>query len=278
MTIWMLITSTAFAAVSALPPTTDPGSAADPAAAAAETRPATVSGETAMGLLRRWKQETDYLRQGLAEQSAAISMERLQVLRAINLSPADDGDDLTPHATSLYRSIQNELESLRALFEQIEAWEENLRINQLRGHAGHVMMRAEAFSVERKYRRELQDRVGRTTELLEQWALVHEFLLADQSRRLSRMMVLLTLEDAERSSQTPGKKPAAELETYEYYEVQTAATLREISALPEVYGDPEQWTALYQANRDQIPNPAHVVAQGTVLVVPHQKTTRAFEF
>lgn len=281
MTLWTLITSTAFTAMSTLStPEASPPIQHDPSPPADAA--STVSADTAMELVRQWKRETESLRRGLAEKSPPSVMDRLRMLHSLEVSgPApspDDSGELAPQATALYRRIQAELKAIQEVSEQIESWEENLQINELRGHAGHTLMRAEAFSVERKYRRELQERVRRTTELLEQWALVHEFLLADQSRRLSRMLVLLSLEEAERAARNGRGDPPTAIETYEYFEVQTAATIREISGLPEVYGDPEQWEALYRANRDQIPDPRQEVAQGTVLVVPHQRTTRAFEF
>jgi len=108
--------------------------------------------------------------------------------------------------------------------------------------------------------------------------LLQDLALARESQLATRLLILVSLQEAEISARKTDTGIARNLESYEYYEVLESGTLREISALPEVYGDPELWEGLYHANRKQVSNPTTVVAQGTVLVVPYQERSRSFDF
>ena len=51
------------------------------------------------------------------------------------------------------------------------------------------------------------------------------------------------------------------------YRVGGSDTLASVAGLVGVYGDPLLWPLLYQANRDQIKDPAHIYV-GQVLKIP----------
>jgi len=55
------------------------------------------------------------------------------------------------------------------------------------------------------------------------------------------------------------------------YTVKTPATLREISALPGVFDNADNWDMLFKANKKIIMNPDEIIATGTVLKVPCQR-------
>ena len=61
----------------------------------------------------------------------------------------------------------------------------------------------------------------------------------------------------------------AQLSRNDYFEytVQKDATLRNISALEDVYGDPNLEAILYEANRDIVEDRTSIVPAGTVLKV-----------
>jgi nucleoid-associated protein YgaU len=72
---------------------------------------------------------------------------------------------------------------------------------------------------------------------------------------------------AELKRQMPAPKPAASWATYARYVVKQGDTLPKIAARPEIYGDADQWSRLYEANRDII-GKDRKVKMGQVLVVP----------
>ncbi|OGV53498.1 MAG: hypothetical protein A2017_15830 [Lentisphaerae bacterium GWF2_44_16] len=53
-----------------------------------------------------------------------------------------------------------------------------------------------------------------------------------------------------------------------YYTVQREARLEKISALKDVYGNPDDWKYLFEANKSKLKDPSLLVLAGTTLIVP----------
>ena len=72
---------------------------------------------------------------------------------------------------------------------------------------------------------------------------------------------------AELKRQMPAAQPAPSWATFVRYVVKQGDTLPKIAARPEIYGDADQWSRLYEANRDII-GKDRKVKMGQVLLVP----------
>ena len=65
----------------------------------------------------------------------------------------------------------------------------------------------------------------------------------------------------------PGMKLAIPRELPTEYKTMPYETLETIAGYWEVYGDPAQWTRLYEANKDKVKDP-YDIPPGTVIVIP----------
>ena len=73
-------------------------------------------------------------------------------------------------------------------------------------------------------------------------------------------------EEARRKADEEARR-AAEARLLSSYRVGKGDNLASISAMADVYGDPLLWPLIYQANRDQIKDPAHIFV-GQTLTIP----------
>ena len=73
-------------------------------------------------------------------------------------------------------------------------------------------------------------------------------------------------EEARRKAAEEARR-AAEARLLSSYRVGKSDNLASISGMADVYGDPLLWPLIYQANRDQIKDPAHIFV-GQVLTIP----------
>jgi len=235
---------------------------------------------TAIGLLQAWKARIDERRNGFQRFESETLSNQLAMLHSLAASNHTSSGTaaITQESNRIYSAMKDQSLQLDEQRARIRQWEENFRVSAVEGQATDTLIRAEAFAVERRYRRQLAEGVKELTELLEQWVLLQDLTLARESQLATRLLVLVSLQEAELAAQPSDSATNRILETYEYYEVLESGTLREISALPEVYGDPELWEGLYHANRKQLSDPTTIVAQGTVLVVPYQERSRSFDF
>ena len=235
---------------------------------------------TAIGLLQAWKARIDERRNGFQQFESETLSNQLAMLQALAVSndTTSGTSTITQESNRIYTAMKDKSLQLDEQRARIQQWEKNFRVSDVEGQATDTLIRAEAFAVERRYRRQLEEGVKDLTELIERWVLLQDLTLARESQLATRLLVLVSLQEAELSAQPSETAPERNLESFEYYEVLKSGTLREISALPDVYGDPELWEGLYHANQEQLPDPATVVAQGTVLVVPYQERSRSFDF
>jgi hypothetical protein len=199
----------------------------------------------------------------------------------------DRGDaqaDIETAVTAKLQQILAEVTRLEELMEEIRQWEHELDLAPDSGYITMRLARAEAFGKERMYRRRLEEQVRAIPRHVREWQGLQELRLVTQIQRVKKARDILSrLETAVAAGPIDGSSAAQnggplKLEELEYYEVTTPATLRQISALPEVYGDPECWEHLFRANREKVKDALSVVPAGTPLVVPTLERSRDFEF
>jgi hypothetical protein len=136
------------------------------------------------------------------------------------------------------------------------------------GAAVRLTRTAGAYPAAAETRRRLQSQLDDLVCLVDKWGLTVVGRLADRRRRLCTLLDNLTTENAANNAHAEEDCTPENLESFEYYEVHTPSTLREISALPSLYGDPDQWQKLKEANPDAPTEPDQDVPKGTVLVIP----------
>jgi hypothetical protein len=134
-----------------------------------------------------------------------------------------------------------------------------------------LQLKAQRYAIEKQARKLIEKEVFGLIELLKKWEKLKVELKEDK-KLLSLTQKIIELETNVSEEQNLNLNP----ENIEYYEVKKAATLKEISALPEVYSDASKWKLLYSANQDKIKNPTDIVKVGTTLIVPDLKTQDKF--
>ncbi|MDD3119218.1 MAG: hypothetical protein PHQ27_08575 [Victivallales bacterium] len=142
------------------------------------------------------------------------------------------------------------------------------RIEQLR-------FRAERYSAERRIRKNIAKDLDTLYTTVQQWQAT-ENRIRECRQQLKMEKRIQAIKQAAAAAQKNQSEAAMDIESIEYYTLKKAATLPEVSALPEVYGDNSAWRYLYDANRDKIAHPNAAIPAGTTLVVPNLKTKNKF--
>ncbi|OGV56734.1 MAG: hypothetical protein A2017_09715 [Lentisphaerae bacterium GWF2_44_16] len=142
------------------------------------------------------------------------------------------------------------------------------------GRIEQMELKAERYSIERQARKLFEKEVLELIDLLKIWNEQKNQITEDK-KYLELKQKILSLETS--VSQEKVTVTLQDKKNIEYYEVKKEATLKEISALPDVYGNPSSWKHLYEANKEKIKDPAKPVPVGTVLIVPNVKSSSDFE-
>jgi nucleoid-associated protein YgaU len=114
---------------------------------------------------------------------------------------------------------------------------------------------------------------------LELWLPEAQAPAVEDIKTLERILALA--EDPEAIVPVPPKAPVVaaaapdDPEDFEYFQLPQEQTLKQVSALVTVYGDPSQWSRLLEANRDTVSSPDTPLPSGTVLLVPRVQSTSA---
>ena len=66
--------------------------------------------------------------------------------------------------------------------------------------------------------------------------------------------------------------------SFSYYQVKEPATVKQIAASKDVYGDPGMWRVLINANREKIADEKAIIPKGTLLIVPNLMVVRDYDF
>lgn len=90
---------------------------------------------------------------------------------------------------------------------------------------------------------------------------------AEEARKIAEEEARRKTEEETRHAAEEEARKAAEARMLAEYRVGGSDTLASVAGLVGVYGDPLLWPLLYQANRDQIKDPAHIYV-GQVLKIP----------
>jgi len=140
------------------------------------------------------------------------------------------------------------------------------------GHAEGLLADVDAYPAEKRRRQELQGNMRELAQQLATWLAVER-----RQRLADRQLLAQAVKEADAMvtkpalAEPPGPRKVRRLddpEDFEYYELKQARTLKQISALPTIYGDPNQWQRLHEANRNAVVSPAAALPVGTLLVVP----------
>ena len=98
----------------------------------------------------------------------------------------------------------------------------------------------------------------------------------EEARKKAEEEARLKAEEEARKKAEEEARRKAERTPLSEYRVSEKDTLASIAALPGVYNDPLLWPLLYQANRDQIKDPA-AIHVGQTLNIPRNQTTTELE-
>lgn len=140
------------------------------------------------------------------------------------------------------------------------------------GKVEKLEVRAERYENEKTARETIEEEVKKLLAMMETLDVIQRKTAAD--RKLyslqAQVMDLKGIDDDDMGM------PGHERELL-YYEVQMTSTFKEISTLKEVYGDPDSWRYLYEANKDKFKDPMALIPKGTELVVPNIKVVEAID-
>lgn len=135
-----------------------------------------------------------------------------------------------------------------------------------------LQLKADRYAVEREARKILEGQIDEILDLVKKWEDIKTQVREDRK--------LLSLRQKIKDLETNVKDEKAVIqlnkENIEYYEVKNDATLKQISELPEVYGNSAAWRYLFDANPDKVKDPGDTVKKGTVLIVPNLKAENEF--
>ncbi len=148
------------------------------------------------------------------------------------------------------------------------------------GRIERLQFKAERYSAERQVRKNIEKEVLSLAELATQWEVWRKKIEEDQKFIAAEMEVIRIAESIARQKAAGEEKAALKVPTdprdLEYYTVKKTASLREISALQEVYGNADAWKYIFDANRGKVLTPESIVPEGTTLVIPKIKNSTNF--
>lgn len=244
--------------------------------------------------LDNWQSNLDerLKKEGTDEETASMLQQLLPRLEKEKMNKS-----VVKHINSSLEEINDELKKFSELSEKIKTWEDNLTLDISGSGVQNRLQMAEAFAKERHFRRSLQNSLQDIPPKLETIMQLMKVQAAQEQARQLMIRNLMTevgklivqsreeMEDLPDASaetneggllseidtlrNTQGRSINNVLGEFEIYEVKFSADYREISALPEVYGDPEQWKRLYKANKDKFSDQFTKIPAGTLLKVPN---------
>ena len=162
---------------------------------------------------------------------------------------------------------------IRKLIDQMKTYQFGDDQENTVGAVGQIQSKANKLSIERLKRKSIEKEILMLIDLIDE-------LFMETAKSNEGMISKLEQE----ISEIQNKKEKSEeirfdsADSFRYFTLDNKATLRQISALPEVFGDEEYWVALYNANRNTIGDPSSILAPGTKLIVPKLKLIRDFNF
>lgn len=180
--------------------------------------------------------------------------------------------ELSDKGRELEKKIVEKLYAMKTTVDNYSNSEKEFRGFNGLGRIEVLQLKADRYAIEREARKILEGQIGEVLELVKQ--------VEDIKAQLREDRKLLSLWQKIKELQTDVKDEKAIIqlnkENIEYYEVKNDATLKQISELPEVYGNSAAWRYLFDANKDKIKDAGDTIKKGTVLVVPNLKVENEF--
>ena len=166
------------------------------------------------------------------------------------------GYQAVTYASEEYQAAFAALEEGRRLIARHEYKAAQTALAFARQHA----LRAYSITEMAKAREAVEEEVRRAAE---EEARVR----AEEEARIKAEEARKVAEEEARKAAEEEVRKATEARMLSEYRVGSNDTLASVAGLIGVYGDPTLWPLLYQANRDQIKDPAHIYV-GQVLKIP----------
>lgn len=144
------------------------------------------------------------------------------------------------------------------------------------GRVEQLQFRAERYSAERQVRKRIEKEVFNLAAIMEEWLKCQE-----RVKEWDRLVKIEQRMNEIRSAAARNKESAATQQgpnpqAVEYYTVKEPGTVKEISALAEVYGNANAWKYIFDANRDKISSPEVKIPAGVTLIIPSVGNTTEF--
>ena len=149
------------------------------------------------------------------------------------------------------------------------------------GRIERLQFQAERYSAERQVRKRVEKEVLDLAVLMDEWEKSRD-RIAEDERLIALEKQVIKLAQAKKAGEGAGGKTGAgssiemNPRELEYYTVKSTSSLKDISALPEVYGNANAWRYIYDANRDKILTPESMIPEGMTLIVPKIRATTNF--
>ena len=140
------------------------------------------------------------------------------------------------------------------------------------GKVQKLEVMAERYENEKIARETIEVEISKLFNLMDTLDTLQQKMSGDQ-KMLTLQRQIMQLKDIDEINLS---LPAHEEELL-YYELQTTSTFRELSALPDVYGDADSWRYLYEANKDKFKDPLSLIPKGTEIVVPNIRIVEAID-
>ena len=175
-------------------------------------------------------------------------------------------------AKDIEKKIVEKIYAMKGTVDNYSNSEKELRGFNGLGRIEVLQLKADRYAVEREARKIIEEEINEILELVKQWEDAKTQIKED------RKLLSLRQKITELETNVKDEKSVIQLnkENIEYYEVKSDATLKQISELPEVYGNSAAWRYLFDANPDKVKDPGDTVKKGTVLVVPNLKVENEF--
>jgi len=187
---------------------------------------------------------------------------------------------------NLIQSLRHQSAKIRRLIEEVNNWEQNTDYRNSVGAIGEIQSKAAKFRVERQTRKKLQNKtsifISMFDNLLELRSKIEE---TKKLIKPTRKEMSIAPKPKSKPEPKPKSEPELEisfdktsLDNFEYYEIKEKGDIKQISSLPDVFGDAGYWRILFNANLDKLKDPLDIIPAGTVLMVPNLNITREFDF
>jgi hypothetical protein len=133
------------------------------------------------------------------------------------------------------------------------------------GNVEQMRIKADRYALERQYRLKLQEQARALHQRLQEWrAMEKKIRETEEIIDLHEQIMKL-----ERTVEAESPIGTMSEQDFEYYRVEREATLQEISALPDVYGDANLWKYIFEANRATLKRADAKIPEGTLLIIPN---------